>query len=355
VSRYWSDVVNTLTPYVPGEQPLLDKLVKLNTNESPYPPSPRVMEAINAVSSDALRLYPDPESVVLRQAIAARCGLQTEQVFVGNGSDEVLALAFMALLKHRLPLYFPDVSYSFYPVWSAMFDITYRTVPLGGDFSIDTAAYPVKNGGIIMPNPNAPTGMLMSLDSIRALLQRSAESVVVIDEAYIDFGGQSATQLIDEYDNLLVVQTLSKSRALAGLRVGFALGSKTLIEALGRVKNSFNSYPLDVIAQRAALASIEDEDYFRDSCMRVINTRKTLCSAMGLLGFDVLPSGANFILASHSRYSARELFSSLRDQGILVRYFDKPRIDNHLRITIGTDEDNEALLIALRVLVGNDG
>ena len=354
MSRYWSDVVNTLTPYLPGEQPLLDKLVKLNTNESPYPPSPRVMEAISAVSADALRLYPDPESVALRQAIAARFGLQTEQVFVGNGSDEVIALAFMALLKHSLPLYFPDVSYSFYPVWSAMFDITYSTVPVEGDFSIDPAAYPAKNGGIIVPNPNAPTGMLMSLDSIRALLQRSAESVVVIDEAYIDFGGESATQLIDEYDNLLVVQTLSKSRALAGLRVGFAMGSKTLIEALGRVKNSFNSYPLDIVAQRAALASIDDEDYFRNSCERVINTRKTLCSSMKALGFDVLPSGANFILASHPQYSARKLFSGLRDQGILVRYFDKPRIDNHLRITIGTDEDNEALLIALRALLGND-
>ena len=354
MSRYWSDVVNTLTPYLPGEQPLLDKLVKLNTNESPYPPSPRVMEAISAVSADALRLYPDPESVALRQAIAARFGLQTEQVFVGNGSDEVIALAFMALLKHSLPLYFPDVSYSFYPVWSAMFDIAYRTIPLDQDFSIDPAGYPAKNGGIIIPNPNAPTGMLMSLDSIRALLQRSAESVVVIDEAYIDFGGESATQLIDEYDNLLVVQTLSKSRALAGLRVGFAMGSKTLIEALGRVKNSFNSYPLDIVAQRDALASIDDEHYFRHSCERVINTRKTLCSSMKALGFDVLPSGANFILASHPQYSARKLFSGLRDQGILVRYFDKPRIDNHLRITIGTDEDNEALLIALRALLGND-
>ena len=354
MSRYWSDVVNTLTPYLPGEQPLLDKLVKLNTNESPYPPSPRVMEAISAISADALRLYPDPESVALRQAIAARFGLQAEQVFVGNGSDEVIALAFMALLKHSLPLYFPDVSYSFYPVWSVMFDIAYRTIPLDQDFSIDPAAYPVKNGGIIIPNPNAPTGMLMSLDSIRALLQRSAESVVVIDEAYIDFGGESATQLIDEYDNLLVVQTLSKSRALAGLRVGFAMGSKTLIEALGRVKNSFNSYPLDIVAQRAALASIDDEDYFRNICERVISTRKILCSAMAELGFDVLPSGANFILASHPQYSARKLFSGLRDQGILVRYFDKPRIDNHLRITIGTDEDNEALLIALRALLGND-
>lgn len=353
MSRYWSDVVNTLTPYVPGEQPQRDKLVKLNTNESPYPPSPRVLEAISAVNADALRLYPDPESVELRQAIATRFSLQTEQVFVGNGSDEVIALAFMALLKHSLPLYFPDISYSFYPVWSAMFDVAYNVVPVEEDFSIDPAAYPTKNGGIIIPNPNAPTGMLMSLDSIRALLRRSAESVVVIDEAYIDFGGESSAPLIDEYDNLLVVQTLSKSRALAGMRIGFAMGNKVLIEALGRVKNSFNSYPLDIVAQRAGLASIGDEDYFRSICDRVISTRTRLCAAMETLGFNILPSGANFILASHSEYSARGLFSGLREQGILIRYFDKPRIDNYLRITVGTDEDNDALLVALRGLLAD--
>jgi histidinol-phosphate aminotransferase len=351
MSRYWSDVVNTLTPYVPGEQPLLTKLVKLNTNESPYPPSPRVLQAIAAVSADTLRLYPDPESLVLRQAIAARNGLRPEQVFVGNGSDEVIALAFMALLKHQLPLYFPDVSYSFYPVWSQLYGINYTTVPVLQDFSIDPATYPARNGGIIIPNPNAPTGMLMSLDAIRTLLCRSTDSAVVIDEAYIDFGGESAVQLINEFDNLLVVQTLSKSRALAGLRVGFAMGSNVLIEALGRVKNSFNSYPLDVLAQRAALASIEDEDYFRTSCQRLINSRDTLCSAMAALGFKVLPSGANFIFASHAQYRAKDLFSRLRERGIVVRYFDKPRIDNYLRISIGTEEANTALLAAFRDLL----
>jgi len=352
MSRYWSDLVHTLTPYVPGEQPQLKKLVKLNTNESPYPPSPRVLHAIAAVSADTLRLYPDPESVVLREAIAARHGLRPEQVFVGNGSDEVIALAFMALLKHELPLYFPDVSYSFYPVWSQLYGITYITVPVGQDFSIDPAAYPAHNGGIIIPNPNAPTGMLLSLEDIRSLLGRSTESVVVIDEAYIDFGGQSAVQLINEFDNLLVVQTLSKSRALAGLRVGFAMGSSVLIEALGRVKNSFNSYPLDVLAQRAALASIEDEDYFRTVCQRLINSRNKLSSEMTALGFTVLPSGANFIFACHAQYPARDLFAQLRERGIVVRYFDKPRIDNYLRISIGTEEDNRALLAAFRELFG---
>ncbi len=352
MSRYWSDVVNTLTPYVPGEQPQLKKLVKLNTNESPYPPSPRVLQAIAAVSADTLRLYPDPESVALRQAIAARNGLRSEQVFVGNGSDEVIAIAFMALLKHKLPLYFPDVSYSFYPVWSELYGIAYTTIPVAQDFSIDAAAYPADNGGIIIPNPNAPTGMLMSLEAIRTLLGKSADSVVVIDEAYIDFGGESAVSLIEEFDNLLVVQTLSKSRALAGLRVGFAMGSSVLIEALGRVKNSFNSYPLDVLAQRAALASIEDEDYFRRSCQRLIDSRDKLCTAMAALGFTVLPSGANFIFASHAQYPASDLFTRLRERGIVVRYFDKPRIDNYLRISIGTEEDNAALLAAFRDLLG---
>lgn len=349
MSRYWSDVVKTLTPYVPGEQPRLEKLVKLNTNECPYLPSPRVLEAISAVTANTLRLYPDPESVALRQAIAARSGLGPEQVFVGNGSDEVIALSFLALFKHELPLYFPDISYSFYPVWADLFGVEYRTVPVARDFTIDPLAYPEANGGIIIPNPNAPTGVVLNLESVRTLLRRSSGSAVVLDEAYIDFGGRSAVELIDEFDNLLVVQTLSKSRSLAGLRVGFAMGNAGLIEALGRVKNSFNSYPLDVISQRAALASIEDEDYFRACCERVIRSRENLCSAMAKLGFDVLPSGANFIFASHADVPARHLFARLREQGVVVRYFDKPRIDNHLRISIGTDEDNAALLAALEV------
>ncbi len=352
MSRYWSDVVGTLTPYVPGEQPQAGKLVKLNTNECPYPPSPLVMQAIHSVSADALRLYPDPESVALRRAIAARNGIPPEQVFVGNGSDEVLALVFMALLKHRLPLYFPDISYSFYPVWADLFGIECIRVPVANDFSIDPDAYPAANGGVIIPNPNAPTGMLMRPAAIRRLLERSAQSVVVIDEAYIDFGGDSATSMINEFDNLLVVQTLSKSRALAGLRVGFAMGNEDLIEALGRVKNSFNSYPLDVISQRAALASFQDEDHFQQNCRRVINSRDSLCSELAKLGFEVLPSGANFVFATHPVIEARQLFSKLREKGIVVRYFDKPRIDNYLRISIGTEEDNAALVIALRELLG---
>ncbi len=352
MSRYWSDVVRALTPYVPGEQPRGDGLVKLNTNESPYPPSPRVLEAIGTVTADDLRLYPDPESLALRGAIAARNGLDIDQVFVGNGSDEVIALAFMALLKQELPLLFPDVSYSLYPVWSDLYGVRCETVPLREDFSIDPRDYPAQNGGIIIPNPNAPTGMLMGLSSIRTLLERSRDSVVVIDEAYIDYGGESAAPLIGDHDNLLVVQTLSKSHALAGLRVGWAMGSRDLVEALGRVKNSFNSYPLDVVAQRAALAALEDEAYFDQSCRQVIESRELLTAELGKLGFEVLPSGANFVFAAHPGHAAADLFARLRERNILVRYFDKPRIGNYLRITIGSAGQVAALLDALRELVG---
>jgi len=351
MSRYWSDIVRALTPYVPGEQPRGDDLVKLNTNESPYPPSPRVLEAIASVTGDDLRLYPDPESVALREAIAARNGLDIGQVFVGNGSDEVIALAFMALLKQDLPLLFPDVSYSFYPVWSDLYGIRYETVPLRADFSIEPEDYPGKNGGIIIPNPNAPTGMAMELSTLRTLLERSPDSVVVIDEAYIDYGGQSAAGLIGEYDNLLVVQTLSKSRALAGLRVGWAMGSEALVEALGRVKNSFNSYPLDVVAQRAALASLEDEAHFSQNCRRVIDSREQLTEELGRLGFEVLPSRANFVLATHPGHAAVDLFTRLRQRNIIVRYFDKPRVENYLRITIGSEEQIADLLEALTELL----
>lgn len=352
MSRFWSDVVRSLTPYVPGEQPRGPDLVKLNTNESPYPPSPLVIQAIQAVTADDLRLYPDPESVALREAVAGRHGLKSDQVFVGNGSDEVIALAFMALLKHDSPLLFPDVTYSFYPVWADLYGIAYETVSVAEDFSIDPRSYPQRNGGVIVPNPNAPTGMVMDLASIRVLLDKCRDSVVVVDEAYIDYGGDSAARLIAEYDNLLVVQTLSKSRALAGLRVGWAMGSRDLVEALGRVKNSFNSYPLDIVAQRAALASLEDETYFRRSCEKVIKSRQRLSKALDRMGFEVLPSGANFVLATHPRHPAGDLFTGLREKGIIVRYFDKPRIEDYLRITIGAPEQIDALLAALEELVG---
>ena len=351
MSRYWSRLVNSLTPYVPGEQPRHQRLVKLNTNESPYPPSPLVLEAIAGVDGDALRLYPDPGSTALQQAFAERNGLEPDQVFLGNGSDEVLAHTFQALLQHELPLCFPDISYSFYPVWCGLYGLAYEKIPLDAALRVAVEDYPAQNGGIIIPNPNAPTGILLGLEDVRALLQRSPDSVVVIDEAYIDFGGSSATALINDFDNLLVVQTLSKSRALAGLRVGVAMGHRDLIEGLVRVKDSFNSYPLDVLAQRATLASLADEEYFRESCAKVIASRERLSAAMVAMGFEVLPSAANFIFASHPQHPARDLFTALREQGIILRYFDKPRIDNYLRISIGTDEDCDLLLAALQQLL----
>lgn len=351
MSRYWSQVVSRLTPYVPGEQPKLDKLVKLNTNELPYPPSPGVLSAIAAVSGDDLRRYPDPESTLLRQAFASRNGLLPEQVFLGNGSDEVLAHVFQALLRHDGPLLFPDLTYSFYPVWCELYGIDYREVPVAPDFSINPQDYRGANGGIIIPNPNAPTGVLLGLDAVRQLLRQNPDSVVVVDEAYIDFGGRSAVGLIAEFDNLLVVQTMSKSWALAGLRVGVAMGSAGLIEGLERVKNSFNSYPLDALSQRAGVAALADAAYFEAACRRVIDSRERLSTALRGMGFSVLPSAANFILATHPGHAGRELFAGLRARGIVVRYFDRPRIDEYLRITIGTDEQCDELLAALRELL----
>lgn len=351
MSRFWSAITQQLTPYVPGEQPRHRRLVKLNTNESPFDPSPAVMQAIATTTGDMLRRYPDPESVALREAIAHRFGLQAEQVFVGNGSDEVLAHAFQGLLRHALPILFPDITYSFYPVWAQLYGVAFNTVPLRADFSVDVADYRRDNGGVILPNPNAPTGVPLPLAEIRRLLQDNRDSVVVIDEAYVDFGGESAASLVPEFDNLLVVHTLSKSRALAGLRVGYALGQAPLIEGLGRIKNSFNSYPLDVLAQRAALASLEDEAWFREACDRVIDSREFLRAGLEQLGFAVLPSAANFLFASHPDREAGALFSALREQGVIVRYFDKPRIDQYLRISIGTREDCQALLAALKELL----
>jgi histidinol-phosphate aminotransferase len=351
MSRYWSDLVSQLTLYVPGEQPRRERLVKLNTNENPYPPSPRAMEAIAQVTSDSLRRYPDPESSVLREAFARNASLQPEQVFIGNGSDEVLAHVFQALLKHPLRICFPDVSYSFYPVWCDLYGINYQEVALAEDFSVEVEAYPAENGGIIIPNPNAPTGRLLALDDIRRLLERSSGSVVVIDEAYIDFGGESATPLIDEYNNLLVVQTLSKSRSLAGLRVGVAMGDADLIEGLSRVKNSFNSYPLDTLAQEAALAALDDDAYFQHTCQRVIESRERLAGTLAGLGFEVLPSAANFLFVCHPERPSKELFKGLREHNVIVRYFDSPRIDNYLRITVGTDEECDQLIQSLQEML----
>lgn len=350
MNKYWSPLVNKLTPYTPGEQPKKENLVKLNTNENPYGPSPKVIAAIQQATDDTLRLYPDPEAETLRQTIANYYQLEAKQVFLGNGSDEVLAHVFHALLKHDdedRPVLFPDVSYSFYPVYCGLYDISYATVELDELFQIRVKDYLRPNSGIIFPNPNAPTGMLLPLVAIKTLLEENTESVVVVDEAYIDFGGESAVSLINQYDNLLVVQTLSKSRSLAGLRVGFAMGQAELIEALQRVKNSFNSYPLDRLAQVGAIAAFEDEAYFNKTCQAIIENRQELVSALQQLQFKVLPSSANFVFARHSQLDAELLATKLREQGVIVRYFNKARINQFLRISVGTLEQNQALITAM--------
>ncbi|MGQ9424771.1 histidinol-phosphate transaminase [Gilvimarinus sp. F26214L] len=353
MSQYWSDIVHQLTPYVPGEQPKLSNLVKLNTNESPYGPSPAVIAAMQAALGDELRLYPDPGSDGLKRAIARYYDLQPEQVFVGNGSDEILAHTFKALLKHREPLLFPDISYSFYPVYCKLYEIEARPVPLRDDFSIAVDDFHSPNGGVILPNPNAPTGRLLPLSDIEALLQANSQSVVVIDEAYIDFGGESAASLVTRYPNLLVIQTLSKSRALAGLRVGFALGDAGLIEGLERVKDSFNSYPLGRVAQAGAIAAMEDREYFETTCAKVIATRETLSAGLTKLGFEVIPSAANFVFTRRPGWGAADLAARLREDGIIVRHFRQPRVEDYLRISVGTDAEIERLLASLQhILAG---
>ncbi|MBE0627034.1 MAG: histidinol-phosphate transaminase [Burkholderiales bacterium] len=352
MNRYWSSVAKGLRPYVPGEQPKLAGLVKLNTNECPYGPSPAALEALRIEVGDTLRLYPDPNCDSLRQAIAACYGLTPERVFVGNGSDEVLAHAFLALLKHEQAVLFPDITYSFYPVYCGLYGIEYRQVPLTESFEIRVDDYLAPNGGIIFPNPNAPTGRPLALSEIERLLRANAESVVVVDEAYVDFGAESAVGLIERYPQLLVVHTLSKSRSLAGLRVGYALGDAGLIEALRRVKDSFNSYPLDRFAQAGAAAAVTDRAYLEQTCAKVIATRTRLADELGSLGFEVLPSAANFVFARHGRRDGAELAASLRERGIIVRRFDQPaRIAQFLRITVGTDAQCAALIAALSAIL----
>jgi len=341
-----------LTPYVPGEQPKLANLVKLNTNENPYGPSPRALAALRAEVGDTLRLYPDPNCDRLRDAIAAFYRVQRAQVFVSNGSDELLAHAFLALLKHDRPVLFPDITYSFYPVYCGLYGIAFREVPLTASFEIRVDDYFTPNGGIIFPNPNAPTGRSLALAEIERLLRANAGSVVVVDEAYVDFGAESAVGLIGRYPQLLVVQTLSKSRSLAGLRVGYALGDAQLIEALLRVKDSFNSYPLDRFALAGAAAAIEDGAYFEQTCAKVIATRTRLVADLQSLGFDVLPSAANFVFARHGALGGAELAAKLRERSIVVRHFSNPRrIAPFVRITVGTDAQCAALIAAVQAIL----
>ncbi|MBP2639542.1 MAG: hisC [Firmicutes bacterium] len=351
MSKYWSKLTQSLEPYIPGEQPKDKTYIKLNTNENPYPPSPKVLEAIKQAANEQLRLYPSPTCDDLRECIAQYHGLTKEQIFVGNGSDELLALAFWAFFDPGRPVLFPDITYSFYPVYANLCHIDYKLVPLAEDFSIPIDHFSCENGGIIFPNPNAPTGKYIEIAGIESILQKNAEQVVIVDEAYIDFGGESAVQMVHRYPNLLVVQTLSKSRSLAGLRVGFAMGNQNLIEGLDRVKNSINSYTLDRIALAGAVEAFKDEEYFRDTTLKVINTRKETVNSLEKIGFTVIPSQANFIFVSHPFVSAVDLYQQLKGKGVLVRYFNKPRIDNFLRVSIGSDSDMQCFLEALTEII----
>ncbi|MDS7956604.1 MULTISPECIES: histidinol-phosphate transaminase [unclassified Acinetobacter] len=349
--RFWSPEVRELEPYVPGEQPKIQNLLKLNTNENPYPPSPKVVEAVQAVlthQADALRLYPDPDATALKHAIAKQQNIEVSQVFVGNGSDEVLAHIFKAFFLQDEPILYPDITYSFYPVYSQFFGTKTKEIPLNDNFEIEVKDYVQPNGGVIITNPNAPTSIALGLPEIEQILKANPNRVVVIDEAYVDFGAESAVSLVNRYENLVVCQTTSKSRSLAGLRVGFAIAQSHLIAALEAVKNSFNSYPIDRFAIAAAVASFEDQTYFEEQCQKVISTREKLVDELTALGFKVLPSKANFIFASHPSHDAGQLAQQLREQGIIVRYFNKPRINQFLRITVGTDEQNERLVQTLK-------
>ncbi|MCP8899392.1 histidinol-phosphate transaminase [Gilvimarinus xylanilyticus] len=351
MSKYWSEVVRSIEPYVPGEQPQIEGLIKLNTNESPYPPSPKVAEAITQNLISRLRYYPDPNAVGLRDSIARYYQIDSNCVFAGNSSDEVLAQTFMAFFQQDEPILYPDITYGFYPVYCQLFGIKAKPVPLDENFAVNLSDYNQPNGGIIFPNPNAPTGLETPLQAIETLLQNNSDSVVVVDEAYVDFGAESAVALIDRYPNLLVVQTFSKSRALAGMRVGFAMGQPVLIEALERVKNSFNSYPLDAIAQAAATAAMDDVGYFTQCRDKVVATRERLTQVLQDKGFSVLPSKANFVLAKPpASHGAADLAAALREHKILVRYFAKARVSDYLRISIGSDSEMDQLIATLEAL-----
>lgn len=344
MSRSWKANVRKVVPYVPGEQPKLPNLVKLNTNENPYPPSPAVRKVLEEMNTDDLRLYPDPAADALVDAFAEVYGLEKDQVFTGVGSDDVLAMSFLTFFNSDQPILFPDITYSFYDVWADLFRIPYKQIPLDENFVIRPEDYTIRNGGVIFPNPNAPTGVLLGREQVRSIIEANPDVVVIVDEAYIDFGGESVIDMIGTYDNLLVVQTLSKSRSLAGMRIGAAFGNAKLIAYLNDVKYSFNSYTMNRTAIAAGRAAVLDTDYFRETVEKVINTREWTKERLRELGFEFGDSMANFIFARHKSVPAEELFAELRKAGIIVRYFKKPRIDQYLRISIGTDEQMQRLI-----------
>ena len=348
----WEEYVRTVEPYVPGEQPNQPDMIKLNTNENPYPPAPGVVEALKNFDTDKLRLYPEPTCKVLVDAIADYYGIRSSQVFTGVGSDDVLAMIIMTFFNSKKPILYPDITYSFYDVWADMLRIPFETKALDDDFQIKKEDYYGENGGVVFPNPNAPTGILMPLSEIEDIIAHNRDVIVVVDEAYIDFGGESALPLIEKYDNLLVVQTFSKSRSLAGMRLGFAMGNEKLIRYINDVKYSFNSYTLNQTALVLGVQAIRDREYFEETCAKVIATREWTKCELKKLGFSFGDSMSNFIFATHERVPAKEIFEALREHNIFVRYFSKPRISNYLRISIGTQQEMERLTAFLAVFLG---
>lgn len=344
----WEENVRKVVPYVAGEQPNKKNMIKLNTNECPYPPAPGVVRAMKEMDYTALRLYPNPDVAPIVDCLAEYYHVKPGQVFVGVGSDDVISMAFLTFFHSGKPILFPDVTYSFYDVWANLYRIPFRQIPLTEDWQINPEDYKVENGGVIFPNPNAPTGLLQSLDTVEEIIQANRDVVVIVDEAYIDFGGESALKLIDKYDNLLVVQTFSKSRAMAGLRVGFCIGSEKLIGYLNDVKFSFNSYTMNMPSQALAVEAVKDDTYFKEVTGRIVATRERVKKELRGLGFTFPDSYANFVFASHKTVPAKEIFEALREADIYVRHWDKPRIENYLRITIGTDEEMDRLIAFLK-------
>lgn len=354
MSREWTKNLRNIEPYVPGEQSKDKDIVKINANENPYPPSPKAIEVLKSFDTNKLRFYPSANSTKLKEAIAKYYKVDVSNVFVGNGSDDVLAVAFQSFFNSDKPIVYPDLTYSFYPVWCSLFGIKYKNYPVGDDFRINPEDYKEKNGGVVIPNPNAPTSLGEGLDFVEKILNYNQDSVVIIDEAYVDFGGTSSIPLIDKYENLLVTGTFSKSRSLAGLRIGFAIGSKALIDVMEAVKNSYNSYTVDSLSIEMGAASIEDDEYFKSTCKKVIKTRERVTLELEKLGFDVLDSQTNFIFATHNKHNMKSLFEYLKTQKVFIRYFSLPRIENYVRITIGTNEEMDIFLEKTKEFILND-
>ena len=353
MSREWTKNLRNIEPYVPGEQSK-DKDIKINANENPYPPSPKAAEVLKRFDTNKLRFYPSANSTKLKEAIAKYYKVDVSNVFVGNGSDDVLAVAFQSFFNSEKPIVYPDLTYSFYPVWCSLFGIKYKNYPVGDDFRINPEDYKEKNGGVVISNPNAPTSLGEGLDFVEKILNYNQDSVVVIDEAYVDFGGTSSIPLINKYENLLVTGTFSKSRSLAGLRIGFAIGSKALIDVMEAVKNSYNSYTVDSLSIEMGAASIKDDEYFKSTCKKVIKTRERVTLELEKLGFDVLDSQTNFIFATHNKHNMKSLFEYLKTQKVFIRYFSLPRIENYVRITIGTNEEMDIFLEKTKEFILND-